>query len=117
MARSEVPVGILPAGDSAWLIELPERIDPLVNMRAIRIARDVETAGLPVTDVVVGYRSVMVYIDPLSVGAAGIERRLEEIASTESPDDGVAGARGDLPVCSDGADGPHLAHGPALGAC
>src|SRR5258708_24205468 len=119
MARSEVPVRILPAGDSAWLIELPERIDPLVNMRAIRIARDVETAGLPVTDVVVGYRSVMVYIDPLSVGAAGIERRLEEIASTESPDDGVAGARGDVPVCYDGPYGPHLgdvaafAQGPA----
>jgi hypothetical protein len=42
------------AGDSGWLIELPERIDPDVNTRAIRIARAVEQAGLPVADVVVG---------------------------------------------------------------
>ena len=55
---------ILRAGDSAWLIELPERIDAAVNAQAIRIAHAVESAGLPVTDVVVGYRSVMVYVDP-----------------------------------------------------
>jgi inhibitor of KinA len=117
MARSEVPVRILPAGDSAWLIELPERIDPLINMRAIRIARDVEAAGLPVTDVVVGYRSVMVYIDPLSGAAAGIERRLEEIASTASPDDGVPGGRVDVPVCYDGPYGPDLVDVAAFGRC
>ena len=93
MARSEVPVRILPAGDSAWLIELPERIDILVNAQAIRIAHNVEAAGLPVTDVVVGYRSVMVYIDPLSAAAAGIERRLEELVSRLPPDDAEPGAR------------------------
>ena len=64
-------VRILPAGDSAWLIELPERIDAAVNTRAIRIAHAVEAAGLPVTDVVVGYRSVMVYVDPLVGGCRG----------------------------------------------
>ena len=35
---------ILPAGDSAWSIELPERIDAAINARAIRIARDVKAA-------------------------------------------------------------------------
>ena len=61
-----------------WLIELPERIDAAVNARAIRIARAVEAAGLPVTDVVVGYRSVMVYVDPLSADAAASKRRLRD---------------------------------------
>jgi len=35
-------VRVLPAGDSAWLVELPERIDPEINTRAIEIARAVE---------------------------------------------------------------------------
>ena len=35
---------------------------------------------MPATDVVVGYRSVMVYVDPLSEDATSVERRLQEIA-------------------------------------
>ncbi len=73
---------IIPAGENAWLIELPERLDAEVNERAIGIAAAVERASLPdVTDVVVGYRSVMVYLDPLSDSqvvdalAAGRDRR------------------------------------------
>jgi len=51
---------VLASGDSGWLIELPERIDAEVNARAIQIASAVKAAKLPVTDIVVGYRSVMV---------------------------------------------------------
>lgn len=108
---------ILPAGDSAWLIELPERIDVTINTRAIRIARAVETAGLPVTDVVVGYRSVMVYVDPLSEAAAGVEGRLYELASAPSAGDAGPGALVDVPVCYDGPYGPDLGDVAAFGAC
>jgi inhibitor of KinA len=110
-------VRILPAGDSAWLIELPERIDAAINMRAIRIARAVESAALPVTDVVVGYRSVMVYIDPLSDAPNRIEARLQEIASTVSSDDGAPGTFVDVPVCYDGPYGPDLGDVAAFGKC
>jgi len=110
-------VRILPAGDSAWLIELPDRIDAAVNTQAIRIARDVAAAGLPVTDVVVGYRSVMVYIDPLSGAAAGVEGRLHEIASTGSSDESVPGAVVGVPVCYDGPNGPDLGDVAAFGTC
>ena len=75
---------ILPAGDTAWLIELPERIDPAVNTRAIEIARAIEASDLPVSDLVVGYRSVMVFVDPLSDRASDIETRLQQIA-TDTP--------------------------------
>jgi KipI family sensor histidine kinase inhibitor len=108
---------ILPAGDSAWLIELPERIDPEVNSRAIEIARAIDGAGLPVTDLVVGYRSVMAYVDPLAEAAAGIEARLREIASAPSGGRSVTGARLDVPVCYDGAYGPDLADVAAFGNC
>jgi inhibitor of KinA len=97
---------ILPAGDSAWLIELPERIDPAINARALRIARDVEAAALPVTDIVVGYRSVMVYVDPLAAG--DIEGRLREIASARPAADLEPGPLVDVPVCYDGGFGPDL---------
>ncbi len=110
-------VRILPAGDSAWLIELPERIDAAVNTRAIQIARAVERAGLPTTDVVVGYRSVMVYIDPLSERAAGIERRLEDIATAPSASGDMTGALVDVPVCYGGPYGPDLAEVAAFGKC
>jgi inhibitor of KinA len=108
---------ILPAGDSAWLIELPERIDAAVNARAIRIARAVETTDLPVTDVVVGYRSVMVYIDPLAAAAGEVEGRLREIAAAE-PDGATApGPLVDVPVCYDGPYGPDLGDVAAFAKC
>jgi inhibitor of KinA len=110
-------VRILPAGDSAWLIELPERIDAIVNTRAIQIARAVEHAGLPITDVVVGYRSVMVYFDPLSNGADAIERRLQEIATAPADSGGVIGPLVEVPVCYDGPYGPDLGDVAAFGKC
>jgi KipI family sensor histidine kinase inhibitor len=112
-----IPVRVLPAGDSAWSIELPERIDVAINARAIRIARDVEAAGLPVTDVVVGYRAVMIYIDPLSEAAAGVESRLHEIASAVSSDETAPGALVEVPVCYDGPHGPDLGDVAAFGGC
>ena len=110
-------IRILPAGDSAWLIELPERIDVAINTRAIRIARAVETAGLPITDVVVGYRSVMVYVDPLSDAAAAVEERLHELASAPSSAAGGPGALVEVPVCYDGPYGPDLGDVAAFGQC
>jgi KipI family sensor histidine kinase inhibitor len=105
------------AGDSGWLIELPERIDVDVNTRAIRIARAVEQSDLPVTDVVVGYRSVMVYVDPLADGASSIERRLQEIAADPPVSDAASGAALEVPVCYDGPYGPDLPDIAAFANC
>ena len=105
------------AGDAGWLIELPERIDAAVNTRAIRIARAVETSGLPVADVVVGYRSVMVYVDPLADGASGVERRLHEIAADPPGSDAAPGASLEVPVCYDGPYGPDLPDIAAFAQC
>ena len=110
-------VRILPAGDSAWSIELAERIDEAVNQRAIQIARGVETANLPVTDIVVGYRSVMVYIEPLDARAQNVERQLHEIVATTPETDAAAGALIDVPVCYDDPFGPDLGDVAAFGNC
>ena len=108
---------VIAAGDSGWLIELPERIDAEVNTRAIRIARAVERSGMPVTDVVVGYRSVMVYVDPLAETASGIERRLQEMAADPPGADEATGATVEVPVCYDGPCGPDLQDIAAFAQC
>jgi len=108
---------VIAAGDSGWLIELPERIDAEVNTRAIRIARAVERSGMPVTDVVVGYRSVMVYVDPLAETASGIERRLQEMAADPPGADEATGATVEVPVCYVGPCGPDLQDIAAFAQC
>lgn len=110
-------IRIVPAGDAAWLIELPERIDAAVNSRAICIARAVERAGVRATDVVVGYRSVMVYVDPLADDATTVERRLQEIAAAAEGGDDRPGPLVDVPVCYDGPYGPDLAAVAAFAQC
>jgi KipI family sensor histidine kinase inhibitor len=100
---------VLPAGDAAWLVELPERIDPEVNGRAIAIARAIEHAPLPITDVVVGYRSVMVYVDPLADGAGAVPAALERIAADPGTQGATASRQIDVPVCYDDPYGPDLA--------
>src|SRR5262245_42366530 len=108
---------LLPAGDAAWLIELPERIDREVNAHAIRIARAIEASDLPVTDVVVGYRSVMVYVDPLSTRAAGVELALLGMANGLPASSAEIGSLVEVPVCYDGAYGPDLADVAAFANC
>jgi inhibitor of KinA len=99
---------VLAAGDSAWLVELPERIDAEVNTRAIAIAHAIERSPLPVTDVVVGYRSVMVYVDPLADGADAIPETIERIAGLPPAAADTAGAVVDVPVCYDEPYGPDI---------
>ena len=110
-------VTILPAGDSAWLIQLPERIDPVINERAIQIAQTIERLSLPVTDLVVGYRSVMAYFDPLDPRAGDLESRLHSIATSPSDGVGATVARVEVPVCYGGDFGPDLGEVAAFGKC
>lgn len=99
---------VLAAGDSAWLVELPERIDPEVNGRAIAIARAIERTSLPISDIVVGYRSVMIYVDPLAEGAQAAAATIERIAGAPEAAAGMSGTIVDVPVCYDEPYGPDL---------
>lgn len=109
---------LVPAGDSAWLVELPDRLDADVNGRAIEIAWQIEQAQLaPVTDVVVGYRTVMVYVDPLAAGAGAIPETLRRIAGEPPLRDASRGRLVDVPICYGGDYGPDLADVAAFGRC
>ena len=113
-----VEARVVPVGDAAWHIELPDRIDPAINARALAIAARIESAALPgVRDVVVAYRTVTVFVDPLLGDAQRIESALQTIAAAPPPERAAPGARVEVPVCYDGPCGPDLADVAAFAAC
>jgi len=68
---------IVAAGDSAVLVELENRIDPVVNETAIALATAIRAAVLPgVRDVVPTYRSVAIHFDPLRTDYDGLVARV-----------------------------------------
>ena len=108
----------MPAGDSAWLIELPERIDAEINARAIELAARIEASEVPgLSDIVVTYRTVMVYTDPLASGAERVESILGGIAASAPAPRRPAGRSFELPVCYDGPFGPDLPDVASFARC
>jgi KipI family sensor histidine kinase inhibitor len=100
---------IVPAGDSALIVEFEERIDAAINARAIALADAVQAAAIPgVRDVVPTYRSVAIYFDPLRVEYESLVARLEA-APASSDAAAAAGALVRIPVCYGGELGPDLA--------
>jgi inhibitor of KinA len=101
---------IVPAGDSALIVEFEDRIDPAVNARAVAVAERLQADPVAgVRDVVPTYRSVAVYFDPLQTNHDALVARLEQDAARP-----VRAVRRRLeairiPVCYGGELGPDLA--------
>lgn len=72
---------IVPAGDSVVIVEFEDRIDPVVNARAIAVCERLQTAAISgIRDVVPTYRAVAVYYDPLRTDYDNLRARLEHEA-------------------------------------
>ena len=109
---------IVAAGDSAWLIEFDNRIDPAVNARAIAVARAVRAAKWPaVRDVVTAYRSVAVYVDPLAADAERVRADLDHLVKATSAADTADEVVVTVPVCYGGEFGPDLSEVAAFAGC
>jgi len=90
------------AGDAVLVAEFDDRIDAVVNARAIAVAHAVRSASvIGVRDVVPTFRSVAVYFDPLSADVAKIEALLRDFADTAPPAVTVGSTVVDIPVCYD----------------
>jgi KipI family sensor histidine kinase inhibitor len=110
MKRSTRNFRIVPAGDSAIVVELEERIDPAVNARVIRLADAISAAAIPgVRDVVPTYRSVAVFFDPVRTDYRQLVGWLEH--EVDQPGGTQVEARSPIsvPVCYGGELGPDLA--------
>jgi len=101
---------ILPAGDSALLVQAASRIDVATSEHVVALAAAVrERCKGRLRDVVVGYCSLALYFDPLLTDTTWLE---EEVRALDAglPDRAVVeGAVIDVPVCYGGAYGPDLA--------
>lgn len=106
-----IPFSLLAAGDAALVVQLPARIDPLLNAWCVSLAARIgDRLGASVRDVVIGYCSVTIYFDPLSADPRWIEAEVRaEAESVEIvEEDAAAGAMIDVPVAYGGDLGPDL---------
>lgn len=107
---------IVPAGDSALIVEFEERIDPAINARAIALADLLQAAAIAgVRDVVPTYRSVAVFFDPLRTNYDTLLERIERDAGRPAPDAGRQAEPLRIPVCYGGDLGPDLGAVAAFG--
>jgi inhibitor of KinA len=104
------PYRIVPAGDSALIVEFEERIDPGVNARTIACADAIQAAAIGgVRDVVPTYRSVAVYFDPLHTNSEALTACVEREAERSQSATSAAPPAVRIPVCYGGDLGPDLA--------
>lgn len=111
-------VRIVAAGDAALVVELPARVDPLINARLVDMAEVLgRRAGAAILDAVVGYCTLTVYFDPLHVDASWLEGEIRSVAKEDWRDEGESGATIDVPVCYGGDLGPDLREVAAVSGC
>jgi inhibitor of KinA len=104
-------IRIRASGDTMLLVEFDQRIDPLVNDEAIRLAKRLrERLAAAVRDVVPAYCSIGVHFDPLLTDLAALERVIGEEAQLlqHLPAD-QSGSVVEIPVQYGGDAGPDLA--------
>lgn len=107
---------VVPAGDALLIVQFAERIDPVINGRAIAVAKAIRGAAIAgVRDVVPTYRSVGVHFDPLHTDAEALIGRVKREALTASaaappriqPESGASSPHR-VPVCYGREFGPDL---------
>jgi inhibitor of KinA len=108
---------VVPAGDSAIVVEFEERIDPGVNARTIAFAEAIQAAQIAgVRDVVPTYRSIAIYFDPLRTDSAALIAHVEREGARPAPRSAAERTPIRIPVCYGGDLGPDLAAVAAFGA-
>lgn len=108
----EVFPRIVPAGDSAILVELGSEIDPSINDRVYELANSIEQANIDaVIELVPTYRSILVSYDPLVAGYSEVFDLLGSLLDSSSASEEKSGFEAkiiELPVVYGGVDGPDI---------
>jgi inhibitor of KinA len=112
-------VNVREAADTLLLVEWEQQIDPVINKRAIALARRLQArVGHAVRDIVPGYCSLGVHFDPLHTDVAALERVIVEEAKQvgDEPEDSAPRVV-EIPVRYGGDDGPDLPSVARLAHC
>ena len=98
----------LPAGDSAVIVELGDRIDRLVSERVLRLSALVREAKLPgVTETVPTFRSLLVHYNPAATAGSRLIGALETLLdNSQSEPKAVTLWR--IPACYAASHAPDL---------
>ncbi len=96
-------------GDRALIIELGDRISPEFNQRVRKLALVLDDSSLEgLLEIVPTYRSLLIIYDPLKIGLAKLQHRIEDlqkkIDEIQIPDPKTA----EIPVVYGGEYGPDL---------
>jgi KipI family sensor histidine kinase inhibitor len=90
---------LVPAGDTALVVEFGRSIDRDINARVLALAKRLNARRLNgLVELVPTFRSLMVYYDPLVLPAASLVARITE-ALEDLPITHTAGRAWSLPVC------------------
>ena len=111
-------VHIVAAGDSAVMVEFPARIAADVHARVMALARGIRrSCGPSLRDVVIGYCTVTMFFDPLTVDAAWIDAEVREVLAKWEDAGEFGGTAVEVPVCYGGDFGPDLDEVARFGDC
>ena len=100
---------LLPAGDSALVVELGDAISLAVNARVHALDAAIGRAGFRcVTETIPTYRSILVQFDPLAEDAEGLPERLLALARADHSHDATTARRWRIPVAYGGEHGIDL---------
>lgn len=106
---------LLPAGDTALVVELGDAVDLAVNARVRALDRMLAAAAIPgVSETLPTNRSLLVLYEPTVLGHAALVRAVERLLRDlpEHPED-AGGRSWIVPVVYGGAHGIDLAHAAA----
>jgi inhibitor of KinA len=99
---------LLPAGDTALVIEFGSRIDRRLNAQVLALARRLAEVRLEgVIETVPTFRSLMVHYDPLVLSAAELRARIHALIGGMSVAE-TTGRHWSVPVCYDARVAPDL---------
>jgi inhibitor of KinA len=92
---------VLPAGDTALVVEFGDRIDRELSTAVLSLAQSLDAARIAgIVETVPTFRSLMVHYEPLVLPGAALAARIDEHMQSLKPGD-VVGHVWHLPVCYD----------------
>ena len=99
---------LLPAGDTALIVEFGESIDRRINNAVLALTGRIREAAIDgIVEIVPTFRSLAIYYDPLRCSLEELTQRIESLVATPIAA-APSGRRWRLPVCYDLSLAPDL---------